>query len=220
MRWAGPIKLSPTASRRPVWLRRLGVSPSVRFALGLTFYLAIAAVAYPLARNHMFFAVQGFAQFTASCTYQIIRLFVSEVSLEGHLLVVNGFQALVIVECTGLFEALIFVAAVLAVPASWGQRAIGIALGFPLLAKSSIELVYHYYRQARAAPFLRDAGFKRRPNGVHRTIGHEWDVILGLEEWEILEIEVIGSAFRSGAAFDPKQGRTSYKGVFQARLNF
>ena len=36
-------------------------------------------------------------------------------------------------ECTGIFEALIFLAAVLAYPTTWGKKFIGIGLGVPIL---------------------------------------------------------------------------------------
>lgn len=94
------------------------------------------------------------------------------------------------------------------------------ALGFPLLRKSSIEFVYHFFRQAEAAPFLRSVGFKRDPDGRHASIGHEWDVILGLEEWKHLEIEAIGAIFRAGKAFSPTENRLSYRAIAQVRFNF
>ena len=45
----------------------------------------------------------------------------------------GGFDVRIIEECTGIYEAIIFVAAVLAYPASPGKKAIGVALGLPLL---------------------------------------------------------------------------------------
>lgn len=93
-------------------------------------------------------------------------------------------------------------------------------LGFRLLRESSIELLYHYYRQAHAAPFLRDVGFKRDPDGRHRSIGQELDVVLGLEDWDPFEIEIIGALFRTGAAFAPDENHLSSLGILQVRLNF
>ena len=45
----------------------------------------------------------------------------------------GGFGVRIIEECTGIFEAIIFVAAVLAFPTSLARKAIGVALGVPLL---------------------------------------------------------------------------------------
>lgn len=94
------------------------------------------------------------------------------------------------------------------------------ALGFPLLRHSSIEILYHRYRQDEPAPFLRDVSFKRDPDGIHRDLGEEWDAVLGIEEWEHWEIEIIGAIFRTGEAFAPREGRLSYLGIAQVRFNF
>ena len=77
------------------------------------------------------------------------------------------------------------------------------AIGYRILHSSSLELLYHYYQQAVPAPFLRDTKLKADPNGKSGAIGHEWDLALGLEEWEHLEIELIGALFRAGSAFGP-----------------
>ena len=93
-------------------------------------------------------------------------------------------------------------------------------LGFRFLSKSSIDLVYHLYRQPHAAPFLRDADVKRDPDGVHKAIGQEWDVIIGIEEWRRFEIKFVGAIFRAGKAFDPEAGKLSYLTSLRLRLNF
>ena len=78
------------------------------------------------------------------------------------------------------------------------------SVGWRILHSSSLELLYHYYQQAVPAPFLRDTKLKADPNGRSGAIGHEWDMALGLEEWEHLEVELIGALFLAGSAF----GRT------------
>ena len=45
----------------------------------------------------------------------------------------GGFAVRIIEECTGVFEVIIFVAAVLAFPTTWQKRAIGLGLGIPVL---------------------------------------------------------------------------------------
>ena len=71
-----------------------------------------------------------------------------------------------------------------------------VALGLRILSKSSIEFLYHHYRQVRRADFLRDHDFKRDPNGLSRRIGDEWDLVIGIEEWEHVEVELIGALAR------------------------
>ena len=94
------------------------------------------------------------------------------------------------------------------------------SLGFPLFRNSSIEFTYHHYRQAEAAPFLRDVRFKRDPNGLNRALGQEWGVILGIEEWDRWEFELTTSLFRTGQAFSPDEGQLSQRIFFQTRFNF
>ena len=94
------------------------------------------------------------------------------------------------------------------------------ALGFPLLTSSSLEVLYHIYNQVHPAPFLRDTRLRTRPLGLNRFIGQELDVVLGIEEWPHLEIELVGSAFQSESAFGPKDGEMSYLGTFQVDVNF
>ena len=93
-------------------------------------------------------------------------------------------------------------------------------LGFRLFEKSSIDFLYHRYRQAEAADFLRDVGFKRDPTGQHKAIGQEWDLIVGIEDWEPVEFRLVGSIFRPGKAFEPEVGELSYLVTFRVRLNF
>jgi hypothetical protein len=81
------------------------------------------------------------------------------------------------------------------------------SLGFPLLRNSSIELVYHLYRQVHPAPFLRDSDIDARPLGSSRDIGQEIDLVLGIEEWKHVEFELVGSLFRAGSAYGARAGR-------------
>jgi len=90
-----------------------------------------------------------------------------------------------------------------------------VALGFPILTNSSVELVFHSYRQVDAAKFLRDANIRRQPAGRKRGIGHELDLVIGLEEWEHIEIELVAAAFRAGSAFGKH-----CDGEFQTKFSF
>ena len=93
-------------------------------------------------------------------------------------------------------------------------------VGLRFLKKSSIDLVYHWYRQAHAAPFMHDVDFKRDPTGLSPDIGQEWDLILGLEEMDRLEFKVVASIFRPGEAFVPEKGDLAYLVSFRFRFNF
>ena len=92
--------------------------------------------------------------------------------------------------------------------------------GFRFLKKSSIDFLYHWYQQAEAAPFMRDIDFKRDPSGLSRDIGQEWDMILGIEDWNPFEFKIVGSIFRPGKAFAPEEGDLSFLVAFRFRFNF
>jgi len=94
------------------------------------------------------------------------------------------------------------------------------ALGSRVLRASSVELLYHFYRQATPAPFLRDAQVTADPAGKSSLVGHEWDVVLGLEEWKHVEVELIGALFRAGRAFGSLSGNLAGGVFLKLRYNF
>ena len=94
------------------------------------------------------------------------------------------------------------------------------ALGIRFWRSSSIEFVYHYYRQVHAADFLRDVAIKADPMGRRLSIGHEWDAIVGLREWKHVDLKVIGGFFRAGDAFGALKGKTAFTSLLQFTFNF
>jgi len=94
------------------------------------------------------------------------------------------------------------------------------SLGFPLLDESSVEFVYNIYSQVHPAPSFRDARIKADPEGKHHYIGQEWNLVLGLEEWEKLEIELVTGFFRAGPAFGPLSGEYSFATFLKFDYNF
>ncbi len=95
-----------------------------------------------------------------------------------------------------------------------------VSLGFRFLENSSLEFLYHRYRQDKKADYLRDASIKVDPLGEDRDIGQEWDVVIGIEEWKHVELEMIGSLFRAGDAFGPLSGETASYVKFEFTYNF
>ena len=95
-----------------------------------------------------------------------------------------------------------------------------VAVGLPLLQNSSVELVYHYYRQLEPAPFLRDSRIDIDPGGEDTDIGQEFDIIFGFEEWDNLELELIGSVFKTGDAYEDLSGKRAYRGFLQLNYSF
>lgn len=95
-----------------------------------------------------------------------------------------------------------------------------LSAGYPLLRNSSVEFLFHRYRQADAAPFLRNTKLRTRPEGTSTDIGSELDIVLGIEEGKHIEIELVGGIFESGNAFGNKSGRRAYTAIFKADYNF
>lgn len=95
-----------------------------------------------------------------------------------------------------------------------------LALGIPFWKNSSIEFLYHDYWQVKAADSLRNTKIKASPNGIDKHIGQEWDVVIGLEEWKHVEVEMVGAVFRAGSAFGSLSGETAYTGIFKFNYNF
>jgi alginate production protein len=95
-----------------------------------------------------------------------------------------------------------------------------VALGFCFWRDSSIEFVYHWYNQLHAASTLTEARLSVDPEGSHREIGQEWDVVIGLEEWEHFQIEMIGALFRAGPAYGRRSGEIASSISLQLQYNF
>lgn len=85
--------------------------------------------------------------------------------------------------------------------------------GISLLQASSLDVVYHYYRQAQPADTVRGTRLNTALNGVDRDLGHGLDLVLAVEEWERLHFEVSISTLRAGAAFGTQRGQWAW-GVF------
>lgn len=95
-----------------------------------------------------------------------------------------------------------------------------VAVGIPMLRNSSLELVYHRYRQAKAADFLRNARIDDGLTGISRDLGREIDLVLGFREWRRWELEFIAGSFQAGDAFGAASGKRAYGTSLELTLNF
>lgn len=84
--------------------------------------------------------------------------------------------------------------------------------------RSSVDLVYHHYRQVVTVPGLRDSNLDIDPDGSSADIGHALDLVIGFREIEDVRIELIGGAFFPGAAFPTSD--PAFLGSFEIRYNF
>ncbi len=108
-------------------------NPAYRFIALFLPYLGVASVGYPQVVKHVNGLIQAFILATATIEYHVFALFSSEVRLDGKMVWFGNFVVRIIDECTGIYEMLIFSAAVLAFPTSWAKRGIGLLLGCPLI---------------------------------------------------------------------------------------
>ena len=88
------------------------------------------------------------------------------------------------------------------------------------LTSSSLDLVYHHYRQVEPTNALRHARLEAALTGRDRSLGHGLDLVLAVEESDWLEFEVTASAFRAGEAFGPERNEWTYGGFAAIRLAF
>jgi alginate production protein len=71
----------------------------------------------------------------------------------------------------------------------------------------SVDLVYHYYLQHRAASTLRSAGLEAEPSGRSRRLGSEIDLVIGLVEiLDRLDVKAVAGYFFPGSAFPRADG--------------
>jgi archaeosortase B (VPXXXP-CTERM-specific) len=114
-------------------LRAFWNNPAYRFVFLFLVYLGIVAAGYPPTRVKFMWAIDLLSEWTAMVEYGFFALFTDSVRLAGKVVVFQGFAVKIIEECTGIYEVLIYSAAVLAFPTTISKRLIGLAMGLPLL---------------------------------------------------------------------------------------
>ena len=99
-------------------------------------------------------------------------------------------------------------------------RVLTFAVGRRFLSASSLDLLYHNYRQVYADTTLRAPRIDAPLNGADRDVGEEIDLVLGIEEWRRWELKFIGSVFFPGDAYGPTSGEKAYRGDLMLRYIF
>ncbi len=116
---------SPSASS----LRARLAHPQLRYPLLVLLYLLIAGTLTSVLFARMQPALDQLEVFTAASVAAFMSLFTSQMVTHGALVTYDGFSVSIIIECVGILEMLIYSACVLAFPAPWRARAIGVPLG-------------------------------------------------------------------------------------------
>jgi archaeosortase B (VPXXXP-CTERM-specific) len=105
----------------------------LRFVITFLAFLVLGGIVFSQLLSRFHEQVLWLMDLTASIVGLAMSLFSSNVSFSGATVIFNGFSVEIIDECTGLFEMLIYVAAVLAYSASIKKKLLGIALGVPAI---------------------------------------------------------------------------------------
>jgi archaeosortase B (VPXXXP-CTERM-specific) len=115
-------------------LRAWWAVPTYRFAVVFLGLLTGMAFAYPALRLHFGGAFQAGENFTSRLVYAIVSRISPDASLkEPNLVFLGPYPVAIIDECTGVYEAVLLSAALLAFPTAWSRTLIGLAIGLPLI---------------------------------------------------------------------------------------
>lgn len=109
------------------------LNPANRFVVLFLLYLVALAFFYPKFSLRYANVVEWMSEMTAILGGLTIEIFSDEVHQKYKMIVYGGFAVEIIEECTGLYEILIYAAAVFAFPTSLVKKGIGIVLGAPIL---------------------------------------------------------------------------------------
>ncbi|NNE09354.1 MAG: alginate export family protein, partial [Gemmatimonadetes bacterium] len=93
------------------------------------------------------------------------------------------------------------------------------AAGFRPTRSSSIDLIFHDYRQVAASRRDFDTALESRPLGLDPDLGSEWNVIVGFEELRQVDIEYDFAYFTPGRAF-PESAEAATVHRFKMRFKF
>ena len=108
-------------------------NPAHRFVILFLPFLAVVSIGYPIFVKNFNGVVQTFIHLTAYLDYWLVDSFGSNVVLDGKIVRYGGFTVKIVDECTGIYEMLIFSAAVLAFPTSPRNKVLGLLLGNPAI---------------------------------------------------------------------------------------
>ena len=92
-------------------------------------------------------------------------------------------------------------------------------IGTRIAEKTSLDLVFHHFRQDEEVASFVKTDLDRKPSGLDDDIGVEVDLILGSRYWNNLHLEIVAGWFHPGDAF-PIQDDDAYLGKIQLRYRF
>jgi len=109
------------------------ISPVVRFVVLFLVLLVLISIGFSQLFTRYHDNVLWLMEMTAAISGSILSIFSSNVSYAGVNVSYMGFSVEIIDECTGLFEMLIYLAAVFSFSTTFRKKLIGIAMGLPAI---------------------------------------------------------------------------------------
>jgi len=117
------------------WFRSLLANPSnravSRFILYLGLFVWLRELALPLVGEWL-------TRTTARMVYWVMRPFTEQIAVFDRVVSFDGFSVSITQECTGVIEAAVFAAAVLAHTTTWKNRAFGLLVGIPIICAFNV----------------------------------------------------------------------------------
>ncbi|MFK7944205.1 MAG: alginate export family protein [Paracoccaceae bacterium] len=92
-----------------------------------------------------------------------------------------------------------------------------LSIGVRPTDRTSIGLIYHEYFQHRAEDELRDTNIDEDPSGDKGHLGREVDLVVGIKEFENIDLEFVGAVFLPGGAFDDDNDSAW---MFESKIEF
>jgi archaeosortase B (VPXXXP-CTERM-specific) len=114
-------------------IRRFLANPTWRFLALFAVYLGAVGTLLPITLRAFPKINRVLVKATAAIEYALLAPFTDQASLKGTYVGFGSFGIEIISECTGLFEAAIYTACVLAFPTSWRNRGLGLLFGIPAI---------------------------------------------------------------------------------------
>lgn len=108
-------------------------APIIRFCVIFFVLLIIITVVYSYSGGITAELIMKLEVLTAIVTGFSLSLLGMSADVSGKIISLSNFSIQVIGECTGLFEMLIFLAALIAYPANYKKKLLGILLGLPFI---------------------------------------------------------------------------------------
>ncbi|MEE4379135.1 MAG: alginate export family protein [Candidatus Competibacteraceae bacterium] len=99
-------------------------------------------------------------------------------------------------------------------------RVFSVGVHWPVLDNGLLTLAHHRYRQDVAAPYQRETGIDRDPEGDDPELGWEWDVVFTLETEYGLSFQAITSVFEAGGAYGDAEGERAYRSYLNVIYEF